>query len=96
MVNFFIVYELGTWDRDLDTKFTLEDCLFGTVKLIKIDNPDKYDCIGYAIGFHAFSNSSVNWEFGDNNISGVGNKFSVHDDYRKRISKFLVTDQQMH
>ena len=70
--------------------------MFETVKLIKIDNPDKYDCIGYTIGFQAFSNSSINGEFGNNIISRVGNKFSVHNDNKKRISNFLVTDQQMH
>ena len=31
-----IVYELDTWSRDLSTDFTLNDCLFGTVKLTQI------------------------------------------------------------
>ena len=30
-VNFFIVYELDTGSRDLNTKFTLDDCMFGAV-----------------------------------------------------------------
>ena len=30
--NFFIVYELDTWSRDLNSDFTLNDCWFGGVK----------------------------------------------------------------
>ena len=36
------VYELDTWSRDLNTDFTLKNCLFGSVMLTKNDNPDKY------------------------------------------------------
>lgn len=35
LVTLSIVYELDTWSRDLNTDFTLTDCLFGTVKLTK-------------------------------------------------------------
>ena len=31
-INFFIVYELDTWSPDLNSDFTLKDCLFGGVK----------------------------------------------------------------
>ena len=51
MVNFFIVYELDSWPRDLNTEFTLGDCLFGDVKLTKNPDPDKYSYSGYGIGF---------------------------------------------
>ena len=35
VVNLLIAYELDTWARDLNTYFTLKDCLLGTVKLTK-------------------------------------------------------------
>ena len=41
VVNLFIVYELNRWSGDLNTDFTLKDCLFGSVKLTKNADPDK-------------------------------------------------------
>ena len=55
VVNLYISYELDTWSRDLNTDFTLGNCLFGAVKLTKNDDPDKYGHIGYGIGFDARS-----------------------------------------
>ena len=51
VVNFFIVHELDTWPRDLNTDITFKNCLFGSV-LLKNANPDKYKYSGYGIGFH--------------------------------------------
>ena len=42
LVTLSIVYELDTWSRGLNTDFTLTGCLFGTVKLTKNSNSDKY------------------------------------------------------
>ena len=50
-INFFIIYELDIWLRDLNSEFTLKDCLFGGVKLTKNPDPDKYMYSGYGIGF---------------------------------------------
>ena len=50
-IIFFIVYESDIWSRDLNSDFTLKDCLFGGVKLRKNADPDKYVYIGYGIGF---------------------------------------------
>ena len=41
VVNLFIVYELDISSQDLNTDFTLKDCLFGAVKLTKNADPDK-------------------------------------------------------
>ena len=49
VANFVIGYELNTWLRDLNTKFTLSDCLFGAVKGNKNADPDKYRYSGYDI-----------------------------------------------
>ena len=55
VVNLFTVYELDTWSRDLNAKFTLKDCLFGAVKLTKNADTDKNKCSGYDIGFDSQS-----------------------------------------
>ena len=51
VVNFFIVYELDAWPRDLNIDFNLGGSLFGGVKLTKNRDPDKYSYSGYGIGF---------------------------------------------
>ena len=51
IVNLYITYELDTWSKDLNTDFSLGICLFGTVKLTKNADPDKYKHRGYGIGF---------------------------------------------
>ena len=35
-------YESDAWSRDLNTIFTLEDCLFGAINLTQNNDPDKY------------------------------------------------------
>ena len=41
VISLFIAYELDTFSRDLNTDFTLKDCLFGAVKLTKNADLDK-------------------------------------------------------
>ena len=55
MLNLFIVYELDTWLRNLNTKFTQGVCLLGAVKLDKNADHDKYGDSGYDIEFDARS-----------------------------------------
>ena len=59
VVNLFIVCELDRWSRDLNTDFTLKECLYGTVKLTKNADPDKYKYSGYGIGFDSRSKFSL-------------------------------------
>ena len=58
-MNFFIVYELDTWSRDLNSGFTLKNCLFAGVTLAKSANPNKYVHSGYGIGFDSRSEVSL-------------------------------------
>ena len=51
LINLYISYKLYTWSRNLNTDFTLSNCLFGAVKLTKNNNPDKYEYSDYDIGF---------------------------------------------
>ena len=52
-INFFIVYELDTWSRDLYSDFTLKPCLFGGVNLAKNSDLDKYVYSGYGVEFNS-------------------------------------------
>ena len=76
MVDLVIVDELNTCPRDLNAKFTLGNCLFGTVKLTKNDDSKKYEYSCYGIRFDARSNFSINGEWGKNVIIfGVGSVY---------------------
>ena len=50
-VNIYIVYELIFSNRGYDDYPTLENCLFGAVKLTKNVDIDKYRYPGYGVGF---------------------------------------------
>ena len=79
---FIIVYELDTWLRDLNSDFTLKDCLFGGVKLAKHAHPDKIIYSGCGIGFISHSEFSLpDRSVGKNIITfGVDMSSSVHID----------------
>ena len=55
VVNLFIAYELDRWSKDLNANFTLNDGLFGAVKITQNAHPDKYSYSGQGIGFHSCS-----------------------------------------
>ena len=55
VVNLFIDYDLDRWSRDINTSFTLKDWLFGTVKLTKNADTDKYKYSGYGAAFNSCS-----------------------------------------
>ena len=55
MVNLFIAYELDTWSKDINNDFTFKNCLFGSVKLTKNADLDKYKYSGYDTGFNSRS-----------------------------------------
>ena len=51
VINLYISYILNTWLRNLNIYFTLDNCLFGSVKLTKNADLDKYKYSGYSIEF---------------------------------------------
>ena len=55
VVNLFILYELNTWSRDLNTDFTLKDWVFQNVKITRNADPNKYSYSGYGIGLDSCS-----------------------------------------
>ena len=51
VINPYISYTLTPWFRNLNTCFTLNNCLLGSVKLTKNADPDKCKHKNYEIGF---------------------------------------------
>ena len=86
MANLYISYTLDTWSRGLNTDFTLDNYLFGAVKLTKNADPDKYRYSDYGIGFHVRSQFSLSGSSWGKNviIFGVDNSSSVHVDNKKK------------
>ena len=55
VINLYISYTLNPQLRNLNTGFTLGNCLYRSVKLTKNADPDKYKNSGYGIGFDSRS-----------------------------------------
>ena len=65
VINLYISYTISPQLRNLNSGFTLGNCLFGSVKLTKNVDLDKYKYLGYAIGFYSrseFQNLMGAWE----------------------------------
>ena len=58
--NIYIVYEIASDYKDMNY-LTLENCLFGSVKLTKNADTNKYEYSGYNIGF----DREVSFSFGN-------------------------------
>ena len=71
--------------RDLNSNFTLKDCLLGGAKSAKNADPDKFVYGGYGIGFDSRSLFSLpDYDWGENIIIfGVDVSSSVHIDNKK-------------
>ena len=55
VIKLYISYLQSPWLRNLNTDFTLNNCLFGSAKLTEDDDPDKHRYCGYSIGFDSHS-----------------------------------------
>ena len=58
VINLYTFYTLSPWLRNLNTDFTLKNCLFRSVNLTKNADPDKYKYSGYGIRFDSRSELS--------------------------------------
>ena len=67
VVNIYIVYEITSDYKDINYP-TFENCLFGSAKLTKNADIDKYGYFGYGIGFDRQSSFSIDNETGKNVI----------------------------
>ena len=82
VANLYISYTLGPQLRNLNTYFTLGNCLFGSVKLTKNADLDKYKYTGYGIEFDSRSEFLfTDGSYGKNVIIfGADMSSSVHID----------------
>ena len=82
--KYYIVYEITSDYKDINYP-TLENCLFGSVKLTKNADIDKYGYFGYGIGFDRQSSFSIGNETGKNVITfAVDMNSSTKIDNRKK------------
>ena len=84
IVNIYIVYEITSNYNDSNYP-TIENCLFGSVKLIKNTDINKYGYFGYGIGFDRKASFSNGNDTGKNVIIfGVDMSLSSKIDDRKK------------
>ena len=90
-VNLYISSTLDSRSRDLNTDFTLGKCLFGTVKLTRNSDPDKYKYSSYGIGFDSHSQFSfTDGSMGKNVIMfGTDMSLSVYVDNKRKCILIL-------
>ena len=85
IVNIYIVYEIER-SVNISSYPTLENCLFGAVKLTKHVDVNLYKYSGYGIGFDRKGPYSICNEIGRNVIIfGVDMSSSPHIDNKKKI-----------
>ena len=90
VINLYISYTLHLQLRNLNTNFTLDNCLFGSVKLTKNADLDKCKYTGYSIG----TDSRSEFLFTDGSygkkviILGVDTSSSAHADNKGK--DFLI------
>ena len=84
IVNIYIVYKITKKKNSIASYPTLENCLFGSVKLTKNPDIDMYKYSGYGIGFDRKDEFSFGNGFGQNMIIfGVDMSSSLHANNRK-------------
>ena len=84
IVNIYIVYEIER-SVNISSYPTLENCLFGAVKLTKHPDVDQHKCSGYGIGFDRKGFFSIGNKIGRNVIIfGVDMSSSTKTGNRKK------------
>ena len=88
-MNIYIVYDLKSSLNNF--RFTLQNYLFGAVKLTKISDIDKYQYSGYGIGFD--SRGTFTHQNGGNGVNviifGVDMNSSIHSTNRAKSTLIL-------
>ena len=82
VLNLYIVYEINLWPYNVQAEFTIENCLFGAIRVTKNVDKNKFESSGYGIGFEPHPS------FWFTN----GNRFrssSTHVDNKKKVSSFF-------
>ena len=85
--NIYIVYEIEK-SVSISSYPTIENCLFGAVKLTRHIDVDQYKYSGYGIGFDRKGSYSIGNEIGRNVIIfGIDMSSSLHIDNKKKDIK---------
>ena len=93
IVNIYIVYEI-TDNFNVSSYPTLENCLFGAVKLTKNADIDKFGYFGYGIGFNRHGSFSFGNGVGKNVMMfGVDMSLLTKIDNRKKDTLILGKGQ---
>ena len=89
VINLYISYKLTPWLGNLNTDFTLNNCLFGSAKLTKNADPYKYKYCDYGVSFDFSSECSfTDGSMGRNAfIFGADMSSSVHVDNKNNKNK---------
>ena len=89
VVNIYIVYEINK-SINISDYPTLENCLFGAVRLTKNADINKYKYSGYGIGFDRKGSYSIGDEIDRNVVVfGVDMSSSPHIDNKKKVILIL-------
>ena len=98
VINLYISYTLVAQLRNLNTGFTLRNCLFGSVKLTKNGDLDKYKYSCYGIGFDSRSECSLPNDTMSKNVTifGADMSLSVHIDNKGiNLNSWLRTNTRI-
>ena len=95
VINLYISHILNPWLRNSNTDFTLNNCLFGSVKLSKNADPGKCKYSGYGIGFDFRSEFSfADGSMGENVIIfGADMSSSMHIDNQNMSSPMHIDNK---
>ena len=81
ILKLHLVYELNNWPRNASNNFTLKNCVFGTVKLIRNATKGKFICKVQGKTFDGAGAWSFSNYFARNIVTfGVDNTSSSHTD----------------
>ena len=91
VMDLYISYTLVPQLKNLNTDFTLSNCLFGSVKRTKNIGLDKYKYTGYGIGFDSRSEFLFTDESYGKNVIIFGGDMSssVHVDNKVKGKRYL-------
>ena len=89
IMNIYIAYELNLWDRGYNDYPTLENSLFGAIKLVRNAYVDKYKYSEYGVGFERRRTFSVANRF-DRNMKNFGVDMSSHVHVYNKTKDILI------
>ena len=90
VINLYLSYTLNPQLRNLNTYFTLGNCLFGPVMLIKNADRDGYNYSGYGIGFDSHLEFSLTDGSLGKNVITFGTDMSSYVHIDNKVKDILI------